>query len=313
MQLGSTRRVVAMSILLGASAPSSFGQDTPKVFSSRSEVVVVHATVTDDKSRPVAGLPQAAFTVYEDGRPETLTFFQNEDHPVTVGLVLDCSGSMLRKRDAVIAAGLAFAQSSHPRDEMFTVNFNEAVWEGLPPSVPFTTNVGELRAALERSTARGRTALFDGLHAALTHLNKGHQQKKVLILVSDGGDNASSSKFEDILDRALRMDAVIYTISVRDQYDTDANPGVLKKLSRATGGESFFLRKLEEVTQVLERVAHDIRSGYTLGYSPSRDTPGYRAIRVDVHPPDGRKLNVRARSGYIAAQSTAQSIDHDRQ
>jgi Ca-activated chloride channel family protein len=116
--------------------------------------------------------------------------------------------------------------------------------------------------------------MFDGLGAALEHLSKGHEQKKVLILVSDGGDNASSSKFDGVLDRALRMDAVIYTISIHDEYDTDAKPDILKKLSRATGGESFFPHKLEEVTEVLERIAHDIRSGYTLGYSPSRDTPG---------------------------------------
>ncbi len=308
MQLQSASRIAVMSILLGGSAPSLFAQDSPpKVFSSGSEVVVVHATVTDGKSRPIAGLPREAFTVYEDGRPETVSFFHNEDNPVTVGLVLDCSGSMQRKREAVIAAGLAFAASSHPKDEMFTVNFNEHVWDGLPPSMPFTTEVTELRAALERSTSRGKTAMFDGLRAALEHLDKGHEQKKVLILVSDGGDNASSSKFDGVLDRALRMDAVIYTISIHDEYDTDAKPDILKKLSRATGGESFFPHKLEEVTEVLERIAHDIRSGYTLGYSPSQQAPGYRAIRVEVHPRDGRKLNVRARSGYIAAGSS----DHE--
>ena len=309
MQLQSASRIAVMSILLGGPAPLSFAQDSsPRVFSSRSEVVVVHATVTDGKSRPIAGLPREAFTVYEDGRAETVSFFHNEDNPVTVGLVLDCSGSMQRKREAVIAAGLAFAASSHPKDEMFTVNFNEHVWDGLPPSMPFTTDVNQLRAALERSTSRGKTAMFDGLRAGLEHLSKGHEQKKVLVLVSDGGDNASSSKFDGVLDLALRMDAIIYTISIHDEYDTDAKPDILKKLSRATGGESFFPHKLEEVTEVLERIAHDIRSGYTLGYSPSGETAGYRAIRVEVHQRNGRKLNVRARSGYIAAGSS----DHDR-
>ena len=299
-----------MSIVLGAAAPLLFAQDAPpKVFSARSELVVVHVTVTDGKARPVVGLPRESFSIYEDGRPESVSFFHNEDNPVTVGLVLDCSGSMQQKREAVIAAGVAFAQSSHPKDEMFTVNFNENVWDGLPPSMPFTTKVDDLRAALERTTARGKTALFDGLRTALKHLNDGHEQKKVLIVVSDGGDNASTAKFEDVLGLALRMDALIYTISIRDQYDTEAKPEVLKKLSRATGGEAFFPRKLDEVTEVLERIAHDIRSGYTLGYSPSRDAPGYRAIRVDVKSTDGKKLNVRARSGYIAPDSD----NHDRQ
>ena len=307
MQLRSALRIAVMSIGLGGSVPL-FAQDPPsRVFSARSEVVVVHVTVTDG-SHAIAGLPRESFTVYEDGQPETVSFFHNQDHPVTVGLVLDCSTSMQQKRDAVIAAGVAFAQSSHPKDEMFTVNFNENVWDGLPPSVPFTTNVDDLRAALNRTTARGKTALFDGLRAALKHLDAGHEQKKVLILVSDGGDNASSATFDDVLGLALRMDALVYTISIPDQYDTDAKPDVLKKLARTTGGEAFFPRRLDEVTQVLERIAHDIRSGYTLGYTPSRDTPGYRAIRVDVKSPEGKKLNVRARSGYIAPGSE----DHDR-
>ena len=307
MQIRSAWAIAITSLLLGE---TPFAQDPPpKVFSARSALVVVHVTVTDGKSRPVTGLPRESFTVYEDGRPETISFFHNEDNPVTVGLVLDCSGSMQQKREAVIAAGLAFAQSSHPKDEMFTVNFNENVWDGLPPSLPFTTNVDDLRAALGRTTARGKTALFDGLNAALKHLNQGHEQKKVLILVSDGGDNASSSKFEDVLGLALRMDALIYAISIPDQYNTDAKPDVLKKLARETGGEAFFPRQLEDVTAVLERIAHDIRTGYTLGYSPSHDAPGYRPIRVEVKSPDGRRLNARARSGYVAPTPEA----HDRQ
>jgi len=304
----SAGAIAVVSLLLGEPVSVVFAQDPPKVFSARSSVVVVHVTVTDGKSHPIAGLPRESFTVYEDGRPETVSFFHNEDNPVTVGLVLDCSGSMQQTRDAVITAGIAFAQSSHPKDEMFTVNFNENVWDGLPPSMPFTTNVEDLRAALRRTTARGKTAMFDGLRAALTHLNDGHEQKKVLILVSDGGDNASSSTFDDVLGLALRMDALIYTISIPDQYDTDAKPDVLKKLARATGGEAFFPRRVEEVTDVLERIAHDIRSGYTIGYSPSQDTPGYRPIRVEVTSPQGKKLNVRARSGYIAPGSD----NHDR-
>ena len=291
-------------------APISAFQDPPRtVFSSGSEVVVVHVAVLDGKSQLVSGLPQEAFRVFENGQPEAVSFFHNEDNPVTVGLVLDCSGSMLRKREAVIAAGLAFARSSHPRDEMFTVNFNEHVWNGLPPSLPFTTDIGELRTALERSTARGQTAMFDGLRTALTHLEKGHEPKKALIVVSDGGDNASATTFADVHDMALRMDAIIYTIGIRDQYDKDAKPDVLRKLARATGGEAYFPRKLEEVTDVLERIARDIRSGYTLGYIPPAGAEGFRAIRVEVHPADGRKLSVRARSGYLAGFTSAR---HDR-
>ena len=298
-----------MSVLLLCGwilAPAAaFQQPPPTVFSSRSEAVVVHVTVQDDGSQLIAGLPQDAFSVFENGQPQTVTFFQNEDNPVTVGLVLDCSTSMQRKRDAVIAAGLVFARSSHPADELFTVNFNEQVWSGLPASVPFTTDVEQLRAALQRSSARGRTAMFDAVQFGLKHLQKGQRQKKVLILVSDGGDNASRSTLQDVLGAALRTDAVIYAISIYDQYDTDAKPEVLRKLTRATGGTAYFPRDAKEAPAVLTRIAEDIRSGYTIGYIPSTTGDGYRAIRVGVRSPDGRKLSVRARTGYMAGPSIA--------
>jgi Ca-activated chloride channel family protein len=278
---------------------------SPKVFSSKSEVVMVHVTVRDHKSRLVAGLPREAFSIFENGQPQTLTYFENEDRPVTVGLVLDSSGSMQRKRDDVIAAGLAFAKSSHPEDEMFTVNFNEHVWEGLPPSLPFTTDFEELRRALLRSGARGETALFDAVDTALHHLDEGHEEKKVLIVVSDGGDNASKTTYANVLDKALRMDAVLYGVGIYDEYSPDTKPELLKKLADSTGGAAFFPKNASEATTILERIAEEIRSGYTLGYAPAAGASGYRAIRVAVNPQDKRKLNVRARSGYVAGATNA--------
>jgi Ca-activated chloride channel homolog len=312
MRHAETSRLVVASLLLwSVLVPASAFQDPPrKVFSSRSEVVIVHVSVLDRKGQLVPGLPREAFAVFENGQPAAVSFFHNEDNPVTVGLVIDCSGSMQRKRDAVIAAGLAFARSSHPQDELFTVNFNEQVWNGLPPSTPFTTDFEQLRKALQRTTTRGQTALFDGIQTALTHLGEGHLQKKVLIVVSDGGDNASTTKFEGVLDAALRMDTVIYAIGMYDEYDRDAKPALLRKLAKATGGEAYFPSDPAESTNILERIAREIRSGYTLGYIPAAGAAGYRAIRVDVRPPDGRKLSVRARSGYMAEASAE---IHDRQ
>ena len=286
--------------------PAGALQDPPrKVFSSRSEVVMVNVSVFDRKSRIVPGLPREAFDVYENGQRQELSFFQNEDNPVTVGLVLDSSGSMQRKRADVIAAGLAFARSSHREDEMFTINFNERVWNGLPPSIPFTTDFEQLKDALQRSGARGQTAMFDAVRIALLHLEKGHHQKKVLILVSDGADNASAARFQDVLDLALRTDAVIYALGIYDDYDTEAKPGLLRKLTEATGGAAFFPHNASEATGILERIAQEIRSGYTLGYAPPTTGEGFRTIRVDVHPSDGRKLSVRARSGYTAGRSSS--------
>lgn len=300
------RRSIVSVLLCGLLlAPAAASQDTPhKVFSSRSEAVLVHVVVFDGKSHLVSGLPETSFTVFENGQQQPITFFHNEDNPVTVGLVLDCSTSMVRRRKAIIAAGLAFAESSHPADELFTLNFNEQLWLGLPASLPFTSDVEQLRAALQRTTARGKTALFDGVKFALQHLQKGQRQKKVLILASDGGDNASTATFDEVLNAAQRTDAVIYALSLSDQYDGDAQPDVLRKLTKATGGKAYFPDNPEDSTAVLEQIAHDIRSGYTLGYVPSATGDGYRSIRVDVRAADGRKLVVRARPGYVAGRPT---------
>src|SRR5215469_10307585 len=143
------------------------------VYSSSADLVVLHVSVLDRHAGFVSDLPRAAFTVFEDGRPQHIDFFEHEDTPVTVGLVIDSSGSMGRRRDSVIAAGLAFAASSNPADELFTINFNEHVWPGLDGQ-DFTSNVDTLRTALDRSGARGKTAFFDALTVALHHLSKGH-------------------------------------------------------------------------------------------------------------------------------------------
>ena len=265
---------------------------------SSSELVVLNVTVVDHKSQYVSGLPRDAFAIFEDNRPQPLGFFASANTPATIGLVVDNSTSMARRREGLVAAGISFAAASHADDELFTINFNENAWTGLPAGQRFTSDRAELERALLRMRMRGRTALFDGLHAALTHLEHGQRQKKVLIVVSDGGDNASKSTFASVLDTALRMDAVIYTVSIHDEYDSDARPDVLRKIAAATGGESYFLRDVDEVGKAFEQIARDIRSGYVLGYTPEPGASGFRAIKVVVQPPDKRRLAVRCRSGY---------------
>jgi VWFA-related protein len=280
-------------------------QEPRAAFVSRSELVVLRVSVVDRRAGFVSGLPREAFVVHEDGQPRDIQFFENEDTPVTVGLVVDCSGSMQTRRDGVIAAGLAFARSSHPADELFTLNFNEDVWPGLPADQPFTSDRDELKRALDRSITRGQTALFDAVAAGLRHLGRGTRTRKVLVVVSDGGDNASRTRFDDVLDMALRHDVVIYTIGIYDPGDRDARPGLLRQLADATGGEAFFPKPNDPVTPVLERIARDIRSSYTVGYVPPAGDSARRrrSIRVEVRPPDGRKLAVRARSSYIGGHS----------
>lgn len=302
--IDGVRRFAATAVTLGAlvfavpAAAQGNAQSPGATFSSSADLVVLHVTVVDDRTGFVAGLPREAFTVYENGQPQRVTFFRNEDSPVTVGLVIDSSSSMHRKRDAVIAAGLAFAQSSHPGDQFFTTHFNERVWLGLPPSRPFTSDVDEFRAALQRTETRGRTAFFDALALALAHVERGDAQKKVLIVFSDGGDNASTRRLADVLDLAKRSDTVIYTIGMADQYDDEADPDVLKTLARATGAEAYFPKDTRDLTRLLERIARDIRSGYTIGYVPANPAEGFHEIRVDVTSPNRRELSVRARSGY---------------
>jgi Ca-activated chloride channel homolog len=285
---------IVLGPLLLQAAPAQ-----PARLASSSELVVLHVTVVDRKAGFVAGLTRDRFTVREDGTPLPVSFFETADLPVTAGLVIDSSISMYRRRDAIVEAGISFVNASRPDDELFTIHFNEHVWPGLPSGQLFTSDRAVLRQALTRMRARGQTALFDGIQEALSRLAQGRCSKKVLIVMSDGGDNASKATFEEVLTTALRMDAVIYTLSIRDQYDTDARPDVLKKLATVTGGKAFVARRLSDVSAMLDRIARDIRSGYILGYVPPPSGAGYHAIRVTVEPPDrDRKLSVRARSGY---------------
>lgn len=268
-------------------------------YTSHADLIVLHVSVLDRHAGYVSNLPRDAFSVTEDGRPQQIEFFQHEDTPVTVGLVIDSSGSMRRRRESVIAAGMAFAASSNPADELFTINFNERVWPGLDEGQDFTSDGDTLRHALDRSTARGQTAFFDALSAAMRHLEKGHESRKVLIVVSDGGDNASRTTCDDILDRALRSDIVVYTVGVFDSDDDDKNPKLLKKLSDVTGGEAFFPKTNADVKPVFERIARDIRSSYTLGYVPLDGGAREHRLHVDVRDPERRKLSVRARTAYV--------------
>jgi Ca-activated chloride channel homolog len=270
----------------------------PQRLKSSSELVVLSVTVVDRRSGYVAGLGREAFTVYDDGTPQQLSFFDDANIPVTAGLVIDTSISMYRRRDAIVAAGSSFVESSHPEDELFTVHFNERVWPGLPDGQLFTSDREVLRRALSQMVPRGRTALFDGLQLALNRLGQGQCTKKVLIVVSDGGDNASKAKFEEVLATALRTNAVIYTVTIPDQYEKEDRPDVLRKLASVTGGEAFFLRSVSDITPTFQRIARDIRSGYIIGYVPPSPAAGYHAIRVVVQPPDRRKVTVRARAGY---------------
>ena len=283
--------------------PGQSGSPGNATFSANVDLVVLHATVRDRKGGFVSGLRKENFRVFEDGSSQTIRVFQHEDVPVAVGLVVDNSGSMGRKRKDVTAAALAFVRSSNPHDEMFIVNFNERVSLGLPNTELFSASAAELEGALNGVPANGKTALYDAIAAGLAHLKKATLGKKVLIMISDGGDNASHHTLGQVLEGAGRSDAIIYTVGLFDEYDEERNPGVLRKIARATGGEAFLPEETGEVVPICERIAEDIRNQYTIGYAPSNQkyNSAYRTIRVTATGRHGQKYAVRTRAGYIAS------------
>jgi Ca-activated chloride channel homolog len=277
--------------------------DRPPVLSVETDLVTLAITVVDREGIFVGGLRPQHFTVYDNGESRPIEFFTSEDLPATIGLVIDSSGSMRGKREQVTAAAMAFVALSHPLDELFTVNFNERVWPGLPPTLAFTADRDQLRLALADAPAQGMSAVYDAVDRALAHLEHGTRDRRALIVVSDGGDNASSQGLDHVLERARRSTAVVYAVTLFDADDHDARPRVLKRLARATGGEAFTPRDASEVVRSFEQVAHELRSGYTIGIQPpDSHARGFRSIRIVVDAGDGRRLVARTRAGYYAGQ-----------
>ena len=276
----------------------------PPILSIRTDLVTLPVTVVDRHGGLVTGLRPEQFTVYDNGERQAIQFFTSEDLPATIGLVLDSSGSMRGRRDEVTAAGAAFAAISHPLDEFFTINFNEAVWPGLPPGALFTEDRRQLGAALSAAPARGMTALYDAVDRALEYLQRGSRDRRALIVISDGGDNASSQTLDAVLQHARRTNAVIYSVTLFDPDNREARPQVLKTLAREAGGRAFAPGRAEDVTKSFAQIALEIRSGYTIGFVPA-DTSGagFRSLRVVVDTGDDRQLIVRTRAGYYAGPS----------
>jgi Ca-activated chloride channel family protein len=275
----------------------------PAAFVARTDLVVLHVTVHDTRGRWVPDLPQSAFQVIEDRAVQQISHFGAHDTPVTVGLLIDNSISMRENRDLVIAAATEFAGAGNPDDELFALAFNERIVPVFPESAPFAESPGALREALTTAIfARGLTAFFDAVHAGFEYASRGQHARKALVVIADGGDNASTHTFDDVLGVARAGNAVIYGVALVDPIDSSAEPRRLEELAQVTGGVSFRPRTATDVAEVLREVAADLRHTYTVGYTPSRPPDGtYRAVRVVVEAPDKRRLTVRTRSGYTAA------------
>jgi len=258
--------------------------------------------VTNKSGRSVSGLEKQDFTIYEDGVPQKIQVFDHQDIPVAVGLILDNSSSMVPFRAEVTAAALDLAESSNPNDEIFVIHFYQHIVYALKLGEAFTSNIDELRKAVSRIVGLGRTALFDAIVSGLEHIQQSELPRKVLVVVSDGGDNASSHTLQETLDMIAGTNTLIYGIGIYNEYDRESNPELLRRIADISGGEAYFPRSASRLSQACKRIATDIRSQYTLGYIPTNQKKdgNYRKIRVEVQKPDIGRVTVRTRSGYLA-------------
>jgi Ca-activated chloride channel family protein len=284
-----------------ADQPTAQGdQSDGFVFKKRVEEVVLHATVVDAQNHLITDLSQDKFEVYEDGKLQKITSFRKESVPVALGILIDNSGSMLPKRAKVNEAALQLVDASQQEDRVFVVNFGEDAFLDQD----YTQDVGKLRAALQHVETRGSTALYDAVIAGVDHLNQSSQmQKKVLLVVTDGGDNASRATFQEALRKLQSKNGpVLYTIALEQNERRDeSNRRSLRTLSEQTGGTAFFPSSLDQVQSIAGEIARDIRSQYVIGYrsSNSHAQGVYHSIQVQALA-GSTKLRVATRTGYYS-------------
>ncbi len=284
-----------------ARVPAAEVSDQSLNITVTAELVLLDVSVKDKAGEHVSNLSKGDFRVYEDGKLQEISQFGSDDVPVTVGLVIDTSGSMRSKHNDVITAAMSFIQGSNRNDEVFIVNFGDRVSYGLADGVLFTDNSRQLREALSLGVPEGRTALYDAILSSLHHLEKGKRDKKTLVLISDGGDNSSAHGSEEVMRTVRESRATIYTIGIFDADDHDRNPALLRRLAQVSGGEAFFPEQLSEVTGICRQIASDIRIRYTIGYVPVRNAEqgSQRKIKVIASKPGGHKLVVHTRTSYF--------------
>jgi VWFA-related protein len=286
---------------LGLLVYSLFAQEPEAIFRSDTRLVNLHATVVDGKGKHVTNLPQKAFKVLENNVEQPLKVFKREDVPVSMGIVIDNSGSMRNKRLKVEAAAMQLVKASNPSDEVFVVNFND---EAFLDTKDFTSDLKELEEALTKIDSRGGTAMRDAIRMSIDFAKeKGKKDKKVLLVITDGDDNNSSGTQESLVKAAQQSEILIYAIGLLTEEERRAATKAkraLIQISEATGGVAYFPKELDEVEKIAHDVARDIRNQYVLAYSPTNPAldGSYRQIKVAVNGPG--RLSCRTRSGYYA-------------
>lgn len=305
-----------------ARTPSARKQNGQYTLHANVNLVVLHATVVNKKGQMIDDLGKADFEVFEDGTPQKLAVFSHSDIPVTMGIVIDDSGSMRPKRPAVNAAALDFVKTSNQDDQVFVVNFNDVYYLDTPGN--FASNEDQLKAAVDKIDSRGGTALYDAVYASLDHLKLGNRDKRVLLVVTDGEDNSSRYTFDQLVRYAQQSNAEIYTIGLLGGNDSGGGlfrihsggdrhaAKILKDLAESTGGKAFFPKSLTQVNAVCEHIAHVIRDQYTLAYYPTNTAKdgSFRKVRVEAYMPHTHKrLAVRTKPGYYAPKAGELSMN----
>ncbi len=278
-------------------------QEAP-VFRSDTRLVVLHASVVDKNDRLVTDLPQSAFKVFEDGVEQQIKIFRREDVPVSLGLVIDNSGSMRDKRQKVESAALQLVKASNKEDQVFIVNFNDEAFL----DAPFTGDLKKLEEALARIDSRGGTAMRDAISMSIDYLKEQAKlDKKVILTVTDGNDNTSTLSLEQLVQKAQQSEVLVYAIGLlneEERREAKRAKRALKALTTTSGGLAYYPEEVAEVEQLALQVAHEIRNQYIIAYSPSNQTldGGFRRVTVTVKGKN--RPVVRTRTGYYATSQT---------
>jgi Ca-activated chloride channel family protein len=289
----------ALSVLAGLGAPAA-AQDPVAVFRSDLRLVVLHATVLDQDGNRITNLPESAFHIFENGVEQQIRVFRREDSPVSIGLLIDDSGSMVNKRQRVAAAALSLVKASNPGDEVFILHFNEKSYL----DTDYTNDTARLTRALETFDSRGTTAMRDAMRLAIQYSQrKASEDKKVLVVITDGEDNASSVGPEYVVRAAQQSGVLIYAVGLLSEIDDERTERArrdLDALTHATGGQAFYLDDVSKTDATAREIAREIRDQYTLAYTSTdpRVDGAYRKIELKVTGPG--QLAARTRSGYYA-------------
>ncbi len=299
--LAGTVCILAPLVILGQQPKA--GEQTGSgdaIVSVDTRLVALNVTVTDKRGRLVTNLPQSAFQVFENGAPQTIKLFKREDVPVSMGLIIDNSGSMREKRQEVETAALAMVRDSNPQDEVFIVNFNDEVYL----DADFINDAKLLEQGLTRIDSRGDTAVRDAIRVSIDHLEKKAKcDKKVILVVTDGNDNASTISLNTLVRLAQQDDVLVYAIGLladEDSGEASKAKRALGTLVKSTGGQVFYPKNVAEVDKIAHGVAHDIRNQYAIAYAPSNGALDgtYRQIKLALKA-QGNPV-ARTRSGYYA-------------